>query len=361
MGACDTCMRRTWLLGRVSGYLQFQRRQIEDMLSLTDEDLIALWSQRVDDRVAAEYRDFDRSQAEAERAQAKAAGLELICVCDAVYPASLRRLRTPPAVLHVAGGMQRFLELAAADPVAIVGSRRATEYGQEVARMLGRGLSASGLCVVSGLAPGVDAAAHSGSLAAGGRTIAVMAGSAAEPHPKAHRQLHRKILNTGAAVSELGPHTSRRAWTFVARNRIIAGLSRLTIVVQAAQKSGALITAEFACRTGVVLGAVPGLVGARQSYGPNKLLAAGAVVIRDAQDALNAVFGADVREAASADRSVLDAGQLELVDAIASGVDTAAALAGAGLGGGELLVMLAELELSGCVRRATGGRYVAIA
>jgi DNA processing protein len=353
-------MRRTWLLGRISAYLNFQRRQIEEMLSLSDEALIGLWEQRVDDELAREYKQFSACHAEAARARAEAAGLELLCVCDDAYPERLHRLWTPPAVLHVAGGMQRFLELAGNDPVAVVGARKATDYGREVAHRLGRGISASGLCVVSGMALGVDASSHRGALEGGGRTVAVLAGCAAEPYPKENTQLHRQIRRNGAIVSEFGPGTAVRDWTFIARNRIIAGLSGLTIIVQARERSGALSTARFARRLGARLGAVPGAITLRESHGPNRLLAEGAVMIRDAQDVLDAVFGAGVRDAASADRAALDPQQLAVLDAISAGADTVAALVRSSVGGGDMLVRLAELELAGCVRRAAGGRYVAM-
>jgi DNA processing protein len=360
MWACNPCMRRTWLLGRISAYLNFQRKRLDEVLSLSDQNLIGLWQHRVDDELEREYRQFSTCHAEAARAKAEAAGLELLCQCDPAYPESLRRLWTPPAVLHVAGGMERFLELAGFDPVAVVGSRRATDYGQGVAQTLGRGISASGLCVVSGMAGGVDASAHRGALAAGGRTVAVLAGCAAEPYPKANARLYREIRRSGAVVSEFGPGTALRDWTFVARNRIIAGLCRLTVIVQGREDSGAGSTVNAARRMGCRLGAVPGAVTVSQSELPNRLLAERAVVIRDAQDVLDAVLGVGIREAASADRAALDPRQLALLEAIASGADTVAALSRTGAADGDMLVTLAQLELAGCVRRAAGGRYVAV-
>jgi DNA processing protein len=360
MWACNACMRRTWLLGRISGYLNFQRRQIEEILSLSDANLIDLWQQRAKDRLDREYEDFSACHAEGARAKSEASGLELICVCDDAYPESLRRLWTPPAVLHVAGGMQRFLELAGEDSVAIVGSRRATEYGKQIAEKLGRGISASGLTVVSGMAAGVDAAAHRGALQAGGRTLAVLAGCPSVPSPTSNTQLHREILRDAVAVSEFGPRTVTREWTFIARNRIIAGLSRLTVVVQGRKDSGALSTARFARRIRSPLGAVPGAVTLTQSEAPNQLLAERAAVIRDAQDVLDAVFGAGIRDAASAERASLKPEQLELLEMIAAGADTLGALARVGVRGDEALVRLAELELAGCVRRGAGGKYVVL-
>ena len=353
-------MRRTWLLGRISGYLQFQRRRVEDILGLDDQVLIHLWQQRIHDQLAVEYKEFSACHAEAARARSEAARLELICACDPSYPRSLRRLARPPAVLHVAGGLDRFLELAGADPVAIVGTRQPTSYGTQVAESLGRGISVCGMSVVSGMALGVDGAAHRGALAGTGRTVAVLPGCAAEPCPRQHWQLHRQILRHGVAVSEFGPGTSLRKWTFVARNRVIAALARMTIVVQGREGSGALLTADFAKRCGRTVGAVPGQVGASQSVGPHMLLRDGATMIQGPQDVLDAVFGAGVRAVAEAERAALAPQQRALLEAIISGADTIAALTRAGVAAGELLQELAELEMAGCVRREAGGKYVAL-
>jgi DNA processing protein len=366
MNACDECLRRTWLIERVSGYLEFQRDRIDEILSLHDQPLIETWQEKcgpkqLDQRLDREYQRFGAARAEAARVRAEAAGLELLCVCEPSYPERLLRLFGPPAVLHVAGGMSRFLELAAADPVAIVGTRRPTIYGTDVAGLLGRGVSVSGLCAVSGMAVGVDAAAHRGALAGGGRTIAVLPGCAAEVYPKTNRQLYAQILRNGVAVSELGPGTSVRKWTLIARNRIIAALSELTIVVQAKSRSGALNTAQAARNVGSRLGAVPGSVLVAQSEGPHGLLREGAALIRTPQDVLDTVCGVGSRTVLDPALNGLRREQRALLDAIRSGTDTLAALASRGGVGADALTLLAELELAGCVRRATGGRYVVIA
>lgn len=366
MTACDDCLRRTWLIERISGYLEFQRRRVDDILSLDDRSLIELWEEmcerkRVEDQLAQAYRQFGTDHSEVLRLRSQTAGLELICRCQPTYPDRLWRLFGPPAVLHVAGGLTRFLELAAADPVAIVGTRRATAYGSDVASLLGRGVSVSGLCVVSGMAVGIDAAAHRGALSGGGRTIAVLPASAAEAYPKMNRLLHDQILRHGAAVSELGPGASVRKWTLIARNRVIAALSELTVVVQGQKRSGSLRTAEAARGLGSRLGAVPGSVLVAQSEGPHRLLRAGAALIRDPQDILDAVFGAGTRTVLDPVLNGLRDEQRELLEAIRSGTDTLAALVARGGAGAEALTLLAELELAGCVRRAAGGRYVVTA
>ncbi|MDE3130490.1 MAG: DNA-protecting protein DprA [Acidobacteriota bacterium] len=365
MTACDSCVRRTWLLERLSGYLEFQRRRVEVILSFEDQLLIDCWLEiaerkGIEDDLRREYERFGAAQAEAMRLDAAADGLELVCLCEAAYPERVRRLFSPPAVLHVAGGMRRFLELAAADPVAIVGTRRPTLYGTDVARLLGRGASVSGLSVVSGMAAGVDAAAHRGALAGGGRTIAVLPGCAAVPYPKTNQQLYRQILRNGVAISELGAAAPVRKWTLIARNRIVAALAELTVVVQGRTRSGALRTAEFAQMLGCRLGAVPGSVLVPQSEGPHDLLLKGAALIRSPQDVLDAVCGVGERALFDPARSGLSDAQRAVFAAIRGGADTVAALDRAGSGGGALLMVLAELELAGCVRRATGGRYVVV-
>lgn len=364
MAACDLCIRRTWLLERLSGYLEHQRKRVEVILGLEDQTLIDCWLEIAErkglaDDVRSEYELFGAEQAAAARNRAEAAGLEQICVCEPAYPERLRRLYTPPAVLHVAGGRVRFLELADADPVAVVGTRSPTAYGTEVARSLGRGASVSGLSLVSGMAMGVDAAAHRGALAGGGRTIAVLPGSAGEAYPRTNQQLYGQILRNGVVVSELGPGSSIRKWSLIARNRIIAALAELTVVVQGRCRSGALRTAEFAEMVGCRVGAVPGLVLAPQSEGPHDLLRRGATLIRGPQDVLDAICGVGERSLADSERSALNKTQREVLDAIRGGADTLAALNHSELGGGALLMVIAELELAGCVRRATGGRYMA--
>jgi DNA processing protein len=363
MVACDACLRRTWLVERVSGYLEYQRHRVDDILSLEDQLLIEFWREiaerrGVDDELESEYRDFGAAEADLARERAQAAGLELMCACDAAYPERLRRLFGPPAVLHVAGGLTRFIELAQTDPVAIVGTRHPTVYGTEVAQTLGRGVSVSGLCVVSGMAVGIDAAAHRGALAGGGRTIAVLPGCAATPYPKTNQQLYNQILRNGVAVSELGTGTSVRKWTLIARNRIIAALCELTIVVQGRPGSGALSTAKLARKVGSRLGAVPGSVLVSQSEGPHGLLRDGVVLIRNPQDVLDAVFGAGSREVLDPVLNGLSEDQRAVIEAIQSGVDTLSALASKRVHTGDTLMLLAELELAGCVRRVTGGRYV---
>jgi DNA processing protein len=353
LSACGTCTARTWLIGRMAGHIDQARARIESVLELADDELIAALGGRQRDRLRGEFEQVD---AAALRSRAETAGLETICACDPAYPATLRALPAPPAVLHVAGGLRRLLGLARADAVAIVGSRRATAYGQEVARSLGRGLGHAGLPIVSGMAVGIDSAAHTGALDAAAPTVAVLPGSADRAYPAGQRALRRRILADGAAVSELGPDTNIRRWMFLARNRIIAALAAMTVVVEAGEYSGALVTARLAGELDRPVGAVPGRVTAPQAAGSNWLLATGACVVRGPQDVLDHLFGAGMRQAAPS-RGRPPPELQPLLAAVGDGHDTLTALARAGIDPEAGLRGLAALEVGGYVRRGAGGRF----
>ncbi len=358
--ACDDCLRRAGLIEQLGGNLDFHARHLLEILDLNDDELLALPTGALRARLRDSHRRFTTAEAERRRRQAAEAGLQIICRCDPGYPSRLLGVPAAPAVLHVFGELDRFLELCAQEPVALVGCRRATEYGRDVSALLGRGISASGLTVISGMAPGIDSSAHDGALAAGGRTIAVLPGTASVSYPRSNRRLHERIVKSGAVISECGPGTSVRRWMLPARNRIIAALAEMTVVVQAGERSGVETTVAAATTYGRLLGAVPGSVLLPQSHRPNRMLAGGAVLISRAQDVLDAVYGAGARLATDLSRPSLKPGQQAVVEAIASGADTIAALSRTGIAEEQLLTVLAGLELSGSLRRETGGRYVLI-
>jgi DNA processing protein len=355
--ACDRCVGRAWLVGRLGGHLEFARSRIEPVLGLPDHELIAAVGGTHRAQIASELERLDVAEA---RRRAKAADLETICRCDPRYPARLRELSAPPAVLHVAGGLDRFLALADEDPVAVVGARRASQHGLEVARGLARGLASAGITVVSGMALGIDSAAHYGALEVGKPTVAVLPGPAERPYPASKRALHGRIRAAGAVVSELPVGAAIWRWSFPARNRMIAALAVMTVVVEAGEDSGALLTAEFAGGLGRRVGAVPGRVTSSHAVGSNGLLAAGAGVIRGPQDVLDGLFGAGAREGAYDTRPELAPDERKLLEAVADGHDTAAALARAGLAPERSLAALTSLELAGYVRRGPGGRFVVV-
>ncbi len=370
-GACDRCLARTWLLERLGGHLEVVRSRVGELLELDDDRLISAVGGRDLIALVREYAGFAAAAAGESRARSRAAGLELICRCDPAYPSSLGALAAPPAVLHIAGGAERFLAKcgSASDAVAIVGTRTPSQYGLDVAATLGRGLGAAGVAVVSGMALGIDSAALSGTLAANGSPVAVLPGPAHRPYPASRRRLHREILAAGSAVSELGPQAGVWRWSLQARNRMIAGLAAMTVVVEAGPRSGSLVTARVAAQLGRSLGAVPGLVTNQRATGPNALLAGGATIVRGAQDVLDAVFGAGVRVETAATRVAPTPRQVVLLREIGSGRDTVAKLSqGAfaadsridGSQAKEVMTDLAALELAGWVRFGAGGRFTVV-
>lgn len=354
---CDGCLARPWLLARLGMHLDRARPRIEALLALSDPDLIDAVGGKQRDIVHSELGGFDPARA---RREAVEVGVELVCRCNDTYPARLHDLDNPPAVLHVSGSRARFSELIEEEPVAIVGARRASEYGLGLAEALGRGLGAAGVTVLSGMALGIDCAAHTGALSVEGGTVAVLPCGPEHPYPQSKRRLHRRIIEHGAVVSELPPRSGVFRWAFPARNRIIAGLAAMTAVVEAGDWSGALVTARIAASLGRPIGAVPGRVGTSQAAGPNDLLAAGASVVRGAQDVLDALYGVGVRRIDTATRPPLAADLERLLAAVSDGQDTVGAIARAGFTAEAGLSALAALELGGYVRRGPGGRIVVI-
>jgi DNA processing protein len=264
---------------------------------------------------------------------------------DASFPVALTVLSDPPLGLFVRG---RIPELPCA---AVVGSRHASAYGREVAEHLGRELAAAGVCVVSGMARGVDAAAHRGALAAGGPTVAVWGSGPDRVYPREHAALAEQIAAAGAAITEYPPGTPPLPQHFPERNRLIAGLARVVVVVEADERSGALVTARLALEEGREVMAVPGSVFSRLSAGPNGLLRAGAAPVLSAVDVLDALGVAPprtVREAEPAELAALPRGE-------AVGVERIAAASGKTLA--EAIELLLRLELEGWVVRETDGRY----
>ena len=274
------------------------------------------------------------------------------------YPAWLADLGDrAPRELHGVGVRAAVTGLEHGATVTIVGSRRASSYGLRVAERLARDLASAGVTVVSGMAWGIDSAAHRGALAAGGTTVAVLAGGADVPYPPSARGLYREVVAAGAAVSERAPGVRPERWSFPERNRIMAALAKLVIVVEAAEPSGSLVTARFAIDgLGRDLGAVPGQVGVRTAAGTNALIADGAPVIRGADDALDLLAGVGTRAirrpGPSLDRELGVA--LELVEAGATSPD---ALAAAGVDPPRAAIAFARLELLGYVRADEAGRY----
>jgi DNA processing protein len=210
-------------------------------------------------------------------------GADVLVLDDGTYPALLREIADPPITLYVRGAWAACFD---APCVAVVGSRRASTYGQNVATMLARDLAGRGVCVVSGLARGIDAAAHRGALEAGGRTVAVLGTGIDVVYPRDHRKLAEEILAKGGAlVSQFPLSTPPIPENFPYRNRIISGLSLGVVLVEAAENSGSLITARLAMEQNREVFAVPGNVTSRNSFGTNYLIkGAGAKLVQQWQD-----------------------------------------------------------------------------
>lgn len=277
---------------------------------------------------------------------------------DETYPARLKEIDQPPPVLYVRGTLTDEDAWA----VAVVGTRRVSAYGRQVTEDLASYLASNGVTVVSGLARGVDSTAHQAALKAGGRTIAVLGSGVDRIYPPEHAQLAGKIIGSGAVVSDYAPGTAPDAANFPPRNRIISGLSIATVVVEAGETSGALITAQFALDQGREVFAVPGNILAPQSKGTNRLIAEGAHPMLSARDLLDILSLTKVTEQRVV-RKVLPGDEVEAkilniltheplqMDEIRNQ---------SGLPIERVSAALVMMELKGLVRSAGGTSYVAV-
>jgi DNA processing protein len=281
------------------------------------------------------------------------------------YPGLLSRIDDPPGLLFVRGKLEPCDALA----VAIVGARHASAYGRRVAHQLAGGLARAGYTVVSGLARGIDAAAHRGALEAGGRTIAVLGSGVLSIYPPEHAELALEVIAQGAVVSELPPLTEPQTGTFPSRNRIISGLTLGTVVVEAADRSGALITARLAGEQGREVFAVPGPIDSRMSRGCHGLIRDGATLVQGIDDILEELgplfetaVTADGREVKSPAELRLDELERQVLAAIdtlaggAGGVDIDDLVAETGLAAARVLAAIGVLETRRIARRLPGNR-----
>jgi DNA processing protein len=327
-----------------------------DLLALSDEDLVRAVAP--DQGGAILRRARSRAAQDALAATIEASGCWSVCPHGNGYPAALEALgASRPRALFGAGSRLSLSALQPGRAATIVGSRRAGAYGREVAHEIARLLAASGIDVVSGLALGVDSAAHEGALAGAGMTAAVLGTGPERPYPRSRRHLYERIRSTGVVISELPPGSPTFRWMFPARNRIMAALAEVTIVVEAAERSGSLITAEMAIESGRQVGAVPGPVNSWRSGGTNKLLAEGAAVIRDAQDVLDLLLGPGA-EVFTPTGPALGEGEPEVLAAIEGGAATPGAISTTtGAPVGRVEEALGALERAGYVRSGASGRY----
>ena len=237
---------------------------------------------RLAQAIAVAKQEIDLSP---ELAACRSAGIQMVSRSATAYPRLLLEIHDPPGVLVLQGDLRAADSLA----IAVVGSRNATRYGVTQAARIATGLARAGVTVVAGLARGIDAAAHRAALAAGGRTLAVMGGGLLKTYPPEHAELARQVSEQGCLISEMPPQYVATRHAFPRRNRIISGLTLGTLIVEAAERSGALITARQAMEQNRDVFAVPGPVDNRNSKGCHALLRDGAILVESVEDILDAL------------------------------------------------------------------------
>jgi DNA processing protein len=310
----------------------------------------ATGSHLVDEPRSARFAAFRRSFDEAGYLEGLGrAGLRWVGRSSPAFPRRLLSAHDPPPGLFLRGAAA--CDLLDGPAVAVVGARACSPYGAAVAVSLAQELAAAGVLVISGLARGIDAAAHRGALAAAAPTVAVLGCGIDRDYPRAHAQLAATIAGSGLIVSEYPPGVEPAPWRFPARNRIVAALAQATVVVEARERSGALITADLALDEGREVMAVPGEITSALSHGTNALLRLGATPITCAADVLGAI-GVEPRPAAAPPIGDEAAAVLSLVAQGPTGVDELAQRSG--LAAGLLASALVELELAGLVSEADG-------
>lgn len=363
--ACDGCLRRSWLIGSLSARIETELAGragsgSRELLALPDRDLAAAVGGPSASSFLQKARHRDASRL---RTAIRGAHAWACCRHDGSYPARLGELRDMPAVLFGRGDRELLTALGEQPAVTVVGSRRPSAYGREIATRIGGELGTAGLIVVSGMALGIDSCAHEGALAGGGRTVAVLGSGPDVPSPAQMARLYERIADEGLILSELPPGTSARRWTFPARNRIMAALAAMTVVVEARQRSGSLITATMAADLGREVGAVPGPVGSSAAAGTNALLRDGAQLVRGGDDVLDSMLGiggsgTETLEEAQAAVNELEPELAVVLEQVELGAATTDAVSRAcGLGAGDAAVALVKLELRGLIRSDSAGRY----
>ena len=277
---------------------------------------------------------------------------------DSDYPARLREIAQPPPILYLRGDLTEDDAWA----VAIVGTRRVTSYGRQVTEEIAAYLAQNGVTVVSGLARGVDGIAHQAALKAGGRTLAILGSGVNRIYPPEHRTLAEQISQAGAVISDYAPDTPPEGSNFPPRNRIISGLSMATIVIEAGETSGALITAKFAVEQGREVFALPGNIFAPQSKGPNRLIQQGAHPLLKPRDILDVLDLTRVTEHRAA-RQVLpaDATEAQLISMLTQEPQHVDEIRSqTGLAVEKVSSTLVMMELKGMVHHVGGMNYVAV-
>lgn len=280
------------------------------------------------------------------------------------YPKRLTEIYDPPSVLFCKGNILSADDIA----IAIVGSRHATTYGLQTASRLARGLSMAGVTIVSGLARGIDAAAHRGALESGGRTLAVLGGGHLKLYPPEHSELANEVINQGAVLTESLPNSAPKAGSFPRRNRIVSGLSLGVIVVEAGQRSGALISARLAMEQGREVFAVPGRIDSRMSRGCHQLIRDGAKLVESIDDVLDELGPLATATKVDAETTIRHPAELKLSDQESLILNTITQettefdtiIAKTGLPAARVLSTISVLEIRRLVKRVSGTSFVRI-
>jgi len=289
--------------------------------------------------------------------------IQVVTLNDPCYPEYLKNIFDPPVVIYVKGNIEKD-----ENALAIVGSRRATQYGIDIARAISHKLSKFGITIISGMALGIDSQAHIGALEAGGRTIAVLGCGLDKVYPKENKRLMESIIERGAIISEYVPGTAPMPFNFPARNRLISGMSKGVIVIEASEKSGSLITANYALEQGREVFAVPGNINSKLSTGTNLLIKEGAKVVTsiiDILEELNLGFdftNLEVIEYKDEKRNNLfidaDENERKIIECLGTGVkhiDVLAAMCGIEIKKLNSIIVL--MELKGILEQLPGKLY----
>lgn len=356
-GICRRCSQRAWLVEQLDAPLDFTARDLSRLwrvLELSDRELIEALGGRRRAELHAAYATWDQGRAR------DAGTIESICGHHPSYPRSLRDDRLGPHALHVRGSVKRLTGMLEEKVVAIVGTRRASDYGMETARELARGLAASGVTVASALAEGIPAAVLAGALDARGPALTVTAGGLERCSPAWCTPLYRRVIESGCAISERRDSERARRWWQLGCARTLALIAELVIVVEADERPWELACAHIASSRGTQVAAVPGRVSSPASSGTNSLLMGDAKLIRDPQDALDVLYGVDQRATVEPPNEPerLEPRLLRVLERVGRGEDTIEKLVAAGHRAETVVVALTELELSGRLVRGDGGRYV---
>jgi len=328
----------------------------QNCLDAPSQDLQASFlSEDIASRILAARQNIDRQQMLKDYLDS---GARLSCIEDEDYPLWLGKIHDPPYLLYYRGELSSLNELS----IAIVGSRRASSYGKIQSFRLSRELAAKGITIVSGMARGIDTEAHKGALEAGGQTIAVLGSGLDVIYPPENKQLYNEISQQGAVITEFPPHTHPEPGNFPMRNRVIAGLSRGVLVVEAQQRSGALITVDFALEQGRDVFAVPGPINSKNSEGTNNLIKQGACLVTEINDILSE-YGIEENETNLQQGKLFDLSSeeklvLELLSSESKHFDDL--VYESKLTIGELSTYLLQMELKGIIEALPGNYYVKI-